>query len=169
MTDTVDPSLLTDPGPLSPRDEARLAHVGTLLGLVEAALKQVPVTPDPDTEPGALLSAALQIKKRAAQLVSTAVVAERERGTSYAVLGHVAGMSRQSAHTKWAKELDAWARTGRTRKPPENRTPLQVAVIYEPSVPAWTPCGCPAPRARTRCAVSGPPSSTSSEPCCSEN
>ncbi|MFE9387075.1 hypothetical protein ACFYMO_28200 [Streptomyces sp. NPDC007025] len=101
-----------DTGPLSPCDEARIAHAGSLIRLARDLLDRVPV--DPDAEPGALLAAALRAEKDAADLVAAAVVAERERGTSYDVLGRVAGMSRQSAHKKWAGAVAAWAANGRT-------------------------------------------------------
>ncbi|MCX4902901.1 hypothetical protein [Streptomyces sp. NBC_00878] len=109
---------------LSPRDESRVALALTLRQLVDAALDAVPVAPDP--APGDLLRAALQLQRRAEDVLREAVVAERERGTTWNQIGETAGITRQSAHEKWYADVHAWAAIGRSALPPDLKT-LEVA------------------------------------------
>jgi hypothetical protein len=109
---------------LSPRDEARVALALTLRQLADAVLDAVPVEPDP--APGDLLRTALRLQRRVEDVIREAVVAERERGTTWYQIGEAAGMTRQSAHEKWYGDVHAWAATGRSALPPELRT-LDVA------------------------------------------
>ncbi|OEV12983.1 hypothetical protein [Streptomyces nanshensis] len=119
-----------DPSPLSPRDESRLRYSGRCLRLIDTLLQQVPI--DPDAEPGSLLAAALRAEEDVAWLVKYAVVAERERDTPYPVLGRVAGISKQSAHRRWADDVAAWAHNGRTCMTSDSfDTPLQRAHLYD--------------------------------------
>lgn len=109
---------------LSPRDESRVALALTLRQLADSALDAVPVVPEP--EPGELLRVALRLQRRVEDVVREAVVAERERGTTWAQIGEVAGVTRQSAHEKWYGDVHAWAAIGRSALPPHLRT-LDVA------------------------------------------
>ncbi|WP_225859061.1 hypothetical protein [Streptomyces albicerus] len=109
---------------LSPRDESRVALALTLRQLADAVLDAVPVEPDP--APGDLLRAALRLQRRAEEVVREAVVAERERGTTWYQIGEAAGMTRQSAHERWYGDVHAWAATGRSALPPDLKT-LDVA------------------------------------------
>ncbi|TPQ17791.1 hypothetical protein [Streptomyces sporangiiformans] len=129
MTDAADASASSAPAAyelhrLSPRDESRVALALTLRQLVEAALDAVPVDPDPS--PGDLLRTALQLQRRMEDVVREAVVAERERGTTWYQIGEAAGITRQSAHEKWYGDVHAWAATGRSALPPDLKT-LEVA------------------------------------------
>jgi hypothetical protein len=109
---------------LSPRDESRVALALTLRQLADAVLDAVPV--EPQTEPGDLLRTALKLQRRTEDVVREAVVAERERGTTWAEIGEVAGVTRQSAHEKWYGDVHAWAAIGRSALPPHLKT-LEVA------------------------------------------
>lgn len=109
---------------LSPRDESRVALALTLRQLADTVLDAVPVEPDP--APGDLLRTALRLQRRVEDVIREAVVAERERGTTWYQIGEAAGMTRQSAHEKWYGDVHAWAATGRSALPPELRT-LEVA------------------------------------------
>jgi hypothetical protein len=109
---------------LSPRDESRVALALTLRQLADAVLDAVPVEPDP--APGDLLRAALRLQRRVEDVVREAVVAERERGTSWHEIGEAAGVTRQSAHEKWYSDVHAWAAIGRSALPPHLKT-LEVA------------------------------------------
>ncbi|MFJ3310044.1 hypothetical protein ACIPSA_44980 [Streptomyces sp. NPDC086549] len=109
---------------LSPRDESRVALALTLRQLADAILDAVPVEPDP--APGDLLRTALRLARRTEGVIREAVVAERERGTTWGQIGEVAGMTRQSAHEKWYGDIHAWAATGRSALPPHLKT-LEVA------------------------------------------
>jgi hypothetical protein len=123
MTDTADASSAPAPEELhrlSPRDESRVALALTLRQLADATLDAVPVEPDP--APGDLLRAALELQRRAEDVVREAVVAERERGTTWNQIGDAAGITRQSAHEKWYGDVHAWAATGRSALPPHLKT-----------------------------------------------
>ncbi|MEU6354316.1 hypothetical protein ABZ896_34150 [Streptomyces sp. NPDC047072] len=109
---------------LSPRDESRVALALTLRQLADAVLDAVPVEPDP--APGDLLRTALRLQRRVEDVVREAVVAERERGTTWYQIGEAAGITRQSAHERWYADVHAWAATGRSALPPHLRT-LEVA------------------------------------------
>ncbi|MCF3132643.1 hypothetical protein [Streptomyces olivochromogenes] len=109
---------------LSPRDESRVALALTLRQLADAVLDAVPVEPDP--APGDLLRTALRLARRAEDVIREAVVAERERGTTWGQIGEAAGMTRQSAHEKWYGDIHAWAATGRSALPAHLKT-LEVA------------------------------------------
>ncbi|MEU6069698.1 hypothetical protein ABZ864_35950 [Streptomyces sp. NPDC047082] len=109
---------------LSPRDESRVALALTLRQLADAVLDAVPVEQDP--APGDLLHTALRLQRRVEDVIREAVVAERERGTTWYQIGEAAGMTRQSAHEKWYGDVHAWAATGRSALPPDLKT-LEVA------------------------------------------
>ncbi|MGP3951178.1 hypothetical protein [Streptomyces sp. 7N604] len=121
MTDVADTSTVStpnEPSTLSPRDESRVAHAVDLCNLADRALKSVPV--HPDAPPGSLLRAALDLQQQIDKVVASAVVAEREQGTTWDQIGSAAGITRQSAHEKWYKDVRAWASLGRTARPTES-------------------------------------------------
>ncbi|MFE0510057.1 hypothetical protein [Streptomyces sp. NPDC058964] len=109
---------------LSPRDESRVALALTLRQLADTVLDAVPVEADP--APGDLLRAALRLQRRTEDVIREAVVAERERGTTWGQIGEAAGMTRRSAHEKWYGDIHAWAATGRSALPSHLKT-LEVA------------------------------------------
>ncbi|MGI5198620.1 hypothetical protein ACQEVY_34175 [Streptomyces sp. CA-288835] len=121
---------------LSPRDESRVALALTLRQLADAVLDAVPVEPDP--EPGDLLRTALRLQRRTEDVVREAVVAERERGTTWYQIGEAAGITRQSAHEKWYRDVHAWAATGRSALPPDLKT-LEVAAEADARYAALRP------------------------------
>jgi hypothetical protein len=121
---------------LSPRDESRVALALTLRQLADAVLDAVPV--EPEAEPGELLRTALKLQRRTEDVVREAVVAERERGTTWAEIGEVAGVTRQSAHEKWYGDVHAWAAIGRSALPPHLKT-LEVAAEADTRYAALRP------------------------------
>jgi hypothetical protein len=121
---------------LSPRDESRVALALTLRQLADAVLDAVPVEPDP--EPGDLVRTALRLQRRVEDVVREAVVAERERGTTWYQIGEAAGITRQSAHEKWYGDVHAWAATGRSALPPHLKT-LDVAAEADARYAALRP------------------------------
>ncbi|MEU2086634.1 hypothetical protein ABZ569_32780 [Streptomyces albus] len=139
MTDITDTAPAAGTDPLSPRDEARLSYAGTLFSLVDMLLDQIPIDPDP--EPGALLAAALAVEQEVERLTHVAVIAERERNTPYEVLGQVAGISRQSAHKKWARAVGSWAARGRAGAYVAGHGPLERAARYDQWYAALRPDG----------------------------
>ncbi|GAA0573962.1 hypothetical protein [Streptomyces mordarskii] len=120
-----------EPSTLSPRDESRVALAVNFCNLADRALKSVSV--DPDAAPGALLRAALDLQQQIDKLVTSAVVAERERGTTWDQIGAAASMTRQSAHEKWYKDVRAWAALGRTARPSKSSyaTTLEYAAVVD--------------------------------------
>src|SRR5882757_1949021 len=127
MTDAADGSASPAPSELhklSPRDESRVALALTLRQAADAVLDAVPVEPDP--APGDLLRTALKLQRRMEDVVREAVVAERERGTTWYQIGEAVGITRQSAHEKWYSDIHGWAAIGRSALPPDLQT-LEVA------------------------------------------
>ncbi|AVI00054.1 hypothetical protein C5L38_33795 (plasmid) [Streptomyces sp. WAC00288] len=118
MTDTAlpaDAEHTTSGRRLSPRDESRLSYALIAYLLTTKAADAVPVTVEP--APGDLLRDALNIARRAQQLVDAAVIAERERGTTWDQIGAAVGTTRQAAHERWRNEMRSWAANGRCSLP----------------------------------------------------
>lgn len=122
------PAALPEGGPrtFGPADESRL-YLALLAHLLSHyALELMPV--DPDAAPGALLTAALDLRKRTEHVVEAAVVAEHARGTTWEQIGGAAGTTKQTAHERWAKNVRAWAANGSTARPAGDvRRPLDMA------------------------------------------
>ncbi|MER8047674.1 hypothetical protein [Streptomyces sp. NPDC094032] len=93
---------------LSPRDESRLDLAACARTLSERSARLVAVEIDP--EPGTLIMQAREIQAMAQELLSAAVVAERERYTSPEQVVEAAG----NAH--WEQTVLAWARDGRRNR-----------------------------------------------------
>ncbi|MGW7460979.1 hypothetical protein [Streptomyces sp. NPDC054797] len=68
---------------------------------------------EPDSSAGSLLRHALEVANGAQELVSAAVIAERERGTTWEQLAQETGISRQAAHERWSPVVQTWSRLGR--------------------------------------------------------
>uniref|UniRef100_UPI003F49135A hypothetical protein n=1 Tax=Streptomyces sp. CA-136453 TaxID=3240050 RepID=UPI003F49135A len=107
MTDT--PAAL--PPVLSPRDESRVALARSAWHVADRARELIPV--DPDVFTGGLLRQALEVAEEAQRLVTAAVIAERERGTTWEQLAQETGSSRQAAHERWFPAVQTWSRLGR--------------------------------------------------------
>ncbi|MCG0065992.1 hypothetical protein L0F81_22290 [Streptomyces tricolor] len=108
MTDTAPTTGLRR---LSPRDESRVRLARHLWMLANDAFGLLPV--DPDTPPGDLLRAALALQRDTEALVTDAVIAERERGTTWEQLAQAAEVTRQAAHERWATRVSIWSEQGR--------------------------------------------------------
>ncbi|MFJ9855253.1 hypothetical protein [Streptomyces sp. NPDC101150] len=102
----------TAPRHLSPRDESRVSLARSAWRLRHEAHDFIPV--EPDAPAGDLLRQALELERLAQKLVQDAVVAERERGTTWEQLAGAAGTTRQSAHERWSRDVQTWANLGRT-------------------------------------------------------
>ncbi|MGW6412192.1 hypothetical protein ACWF95_34065 [Streptomyces vinaceus] len=118
MTETSAAAPADTPLRLSPADEARVGLAHNLLFLASEAFDRVPV--QPDVAPGDLLRQALDLQRRVAALVNDAVVAERERGTTWDQIGAAAGITRQTAHERWSGDIRAWAAVGRSAIPKDS-------------------------------------------------
>ncbi|MER7967270.1 hypothetical protein [Streptomyces ardesiacus] len=98
--------------------------------LVEHADRGIPVRPE--VAPGDLLRRALGLQDRANRIVEAAVVAERERGTTWDRIGEAAGVTRQSAHERWQDSARSWAAIGRCTIPLNNpRSSLEYASMID--------------------------------------
>lgn len=106
------------PSALSPRDESRVSFARAAWALARDAHALMPV--DPDAPPGTVLSGALALQEKAEDLVKRAVIAERERGTTWEQIAQAAGITRQTAHERWANRTRAWADLGRTIHGPDD-------------------------------------------------
>lgn len=65
-------------------------------------------------EPGEVLKVAIRLREEADEVLARAVVYERARGTSWAVIGATLGVTRQSAFNKFRDDEDALKRIAAT-------------------------------------------------------
>ncbi|MFK4070478.1 hypothetical protein [Streptomyces sp. NPDC029674] len=98
--------------PLAPLDEAVLVAAHTRYEIVNAVVDDLPRS---GREDASVLADALYVQSLADRLVREAVVVECERGASWAAIGQMTGVSRQSAHERWSPVIEGWALTGRQR------------------------------------------------------
>ncbi|MCX5278143.1 MULTISPECIES: hypothetical protein [Streptomyces] len=100
---------------LSPRDEAVVAVAESARIVAELARGLVPaVYEERRHDPVCYMRDVLTIRdKFLAPLLVRAVIASRECGATWEQIGEAAGMTRQSAHEKWAPDEAAWAASGR--------------------------------------------------------
>ncbi|MEV6146326.1 hypothetical protein ACIOJ9_28620 [Streptomyces sp. NPDC088175] len=100
---------------LSPRDEAVVAVAESARVVAELARGLVPaVYEERRSDPACYLSDVLTIRdKFLPTLLARAVIASRECGATWEQIGEAAGMTRQSAHEKWAPHQAAWEADGR--------------------------------------------------------
>jgi hypothetical protein len=73
-----------------------------------AHASKVHTSADDRAESGAFIEHAVGLLRSAEELLNRAVVLERERGTSWEVIGEVFGMSRQGAQQKYGPTFDQW-------------------------------------------------------------
>lgn len=82
---------------------ARLALSVAARELADFAREFVPIHPEHAAPDGTLFADALRLYARAERVVELAVVYERLSGTGWPVLGEVLGMTKQSAHERYAE------------------------------------------------------------------
>jgi hypothetical protein len=100
---------------LSPRDEAVVAVAEAARVVADLARGLVPaVYEERRNDPVCYVRDVLTIRdKFLPRLLVRAVIASRESGATWEQIGEAAGMTRQSAHEKWAPDEAAWAAGGR--------------------------------------------------------
>ncbi|WP_331748544.1 hypothetical protein [Streptomyces chartreusis] len=98
--------------PLTPLDEAYIAHADALCALVCRAIAGFPLKPRTSDEAGSTLLDALELKRLADAVVEGAVVVERERGASWTSFGQAADGTKQSALQRWADVGHLWTLHG---------------------------------------------------------
>ncbi|MFF0170211.1 hypothetical protein [Streptomyces prasinus] len=98
------------PHPFTPAALARLLLSDTYRDVVDTALNRIG-TKDDSSEtiaPGDFVREAAELIRLAESAQRRAVIYERERGASWEEIGEALGISRQSAHTKFAEHVKAW-------------------------------------------------------------
>ncbi|MFC8765746.1 hypothetical protein ACFUAG_34190 [Streptomyces sp. NPDC057193] len=111
------------PDVLSPRDEARLELSSRARMLADRAAALVPIVVDP--KPGDLITQATTLQALVQDLLSAAVVAEREQGLTPARIEEFTG------RRTWNEAVLQWARDGR-----RNRSGMPAPALAE-SLDAW--------------------------------
>ena len=102
----------TEPATVYPsRARARLALSAACRELSDRARSQVPTLSDGRAHPGEYVEAARALVALAGECLERAVVYERERGTTWEAIGETLGITRQSAHERFAAAEDAWRDT----------------------------------------------------------
>ncbi|MFD9633680.1 hypothetical protein [Streptomyces violascens] len=123
------PALAALPSVLSPRDESRVAFARATWALGEGARDLMPV--DPETPAGDLVRAALVVQEQATEVVQRAVIAERERGTTWEQIAQAAGITRQTAHERWSDRTRAWADLGRSARRREEQSTTKLVQFLD--------------------------------------
>ncbi|MFI8365296.1 hypothetical protein ACIGD1_34730 [Streptomyces sp. NPDC085612] len=114
MDETNEPDEQSRPPALTPVDEAMLARAQTLMEITESVLRDV-CEQYPVGDPGRVLRDALFVQGLVDELITKAVIVERERGASWTDIGNAAGISKQTAHERWNTKVSAWVLMGRQR------------------------------------------------------
>ncbi|MEU7038511.1 hypothetical protein ABZ958_33260 [Streptomyces sp. NPDC046237] len=87
---------------------ARLVLCDHAVDLSEGATALVATGNDPDTGPGGRVSQAFQLIDFAERALVSAVVYERERGSSWAEIGQYIGLGAEEAEERFAADLAVW-------------------------------------------------------------
>ncbi|MFI5828726.1 hypothetical protein ACIA6C_16005 [Streptomyces sp. NPDC051578] len=87
---------------------ARLVLCGHAADVVDGATGLVATENDPDTGPGGRVSRAFQLIELAERALASAVIYERERGSSWAEIAQYLGISPVEAEERLAANLDGW-------------------------------------------------------------
>ncbi|MFI2764888.1 hypothetical protein ACH5A3_39670 [Streptomyces echinatus] len=134
-----------EPEPAHPYTEAALARImlcDAYRQVAEAALARIPTDCDGSdlTGSGDAVRAAASLLARAEDVMRRAAVYERERGTSWEEIGDALGITKQSAHKRFAGAAETWrapfdqpARLLPDGTPDDERIPY--GARYAPSVP----------------------------------
>ncbi|MEV7535374.1 hypothetical protein [Streptomyces hydrogenans] len=119
MTETSPTGDLTPEPPPHPYTEQALARLmlsDAYREVAETALKRIGTADDSSSTvaPGDFVREAAELVRLAEDVQRRAAIYERERRTSWEEIGEALGITRQSAHTKFAEHVKAW------REPLEN-------------------------------------------------
>lgn len=112
---TCDAVPVTDPTPydadrarFSRSALARLVLCDHAVDVSKSAEGLVPTGHDPDTGPGGRVSQAAQLVELAERALASAVIYERERGSSWGEIAQYLGMEAGEAEDRFAADLDHW-------------------------------------------------------------
>jgi hypothetical protein len=87
---------------------ARLVLCDHAVDVADGAKGLVATGNDPDTGPGGRVSQALRLVELAERALASAVIYERERGSSWAEIAQYAGIDAAEAEERFATDLDDW-------------------------------------------------------------
>ncbi|MGA4862160.1 hypothetical protein ACPB9J_05930 [Streptomyces lavendulocolor] len=87
---------------------ARLVLCDHAVDVADGAAGLVATGNDPDTGPGGRVSQAFQLLELAERALVSAVIYERERGSSWTEIAHYLGISPAEAEERFASNLDGW-------------------------------------------------------------
>src|SRR5262252_8731468 len=96
------------PRPYGRQARARIALAQAARHLSESARAVVPTGSDTTADAGMLVEVAGRLARHALEVLELAVVFERERHTSWEVIGSVLGISRQGAHERFSGAVQRW-------------------------------------------------------------
>jgi hypothetical protein len=99
---------MPDPTAYSRATRARVALSLACQELSNSARGFVPTSSDGYARGGDVIDAALSIASQAQQVLELAVIVERERATSWEVLGESLGVTKQAAHERFARPVERW-------------------------------------------------------------
>ncbi|WP_333774852.1 hypothetical protein [Streptomyces sp. IBSBF 3136] len=92
----------------TPQGLARLVLCDHSVDVADGAAGLVATENDPDTGPGGRVSQAFQLIELAERVLVSAVIYERERGSSWAEIGQYLGIGPTEAEERFAADLDRW-------------------------------------------------------------
>ncbi|MFJ1578462.1 MULTISPECIES: hypothetical protein [unclassified Streptomyces] len=87
---------------------ARLVLCDHAVDIADGAAGLVATENDPDTGPGGRVSQAIQLIELADRALASAVIYERERGSSWAEIAQYPGIDPAEAEERFAANLDSW-------------------------------------------------------------
>ncbi|MGC5005508.1 hypothetical protein [Streptomyces sp. DT203] len=87
---------------------ARLVLCDHAVDVADSARGLVATENDPDTGPGGRISQAFQLIELAERALASAVIYERERGSSWAEISQYLGINAMEAEARFAADLDGW-------------------------------------------------------------
>ncbi|MGW7285528.1 hypothetical protein ACWGH4_08525 [Streptomyces sp. NPDC054847] len=87
---------------------ARLVLCDHAVDVSKSAEGLVPTGHDPDTGPGGRVSQAAQLVELAERALASAVIYERERGSSWGEIASYLGIGAEEAEERFATDVDRW-------------------------------------------------------------
>ncbi|WP_226487496.1 hypothetical protein [Streptomyces parvulus] len=106
MTDACDPDV--DRFAYSRTALARLALSAQLRELADRAAADVPTTHDMWARPGEMVGTALDLVHQAQEVLTRAVVYERQKHTSWEAIGDQLDVKKQTAHERYKETVSEW-------------------------------------------------------------
>ncbi|MFG2677367.1 hypothetical protein [Streptomyces sp. NPDC048445] len=116
---------------------ARLVLCDHAVDVADSARGLVATENDPDTGPGGRVSQAFQLIELAQRALASAVIYERERGSSWSEIAQHLGIDAAEAGARFAADLDGWDKAFdapyRLDETGRKRIPQLPTAAYDPS------------------------------------